>query len=936
MRIRLSLTLLLVALCAGINAMAAECGIKGIVVSSKTGQPVVDANVLLQDQGLFAMTGSDGSFVISNATPGEDILQIVAFGYEDLSMDVHILKGVMSNLGSLAMTPSGNDAFLIDSESYVFDSDQIADDGGMQQGISTIQGSSSDIFYNTAGFNFSVKRYRFRGYTDNWSTGYINGVEFNEPMRGVFNYSGLGGMTSNAFRNKSTEIGLNAANFGYGSIGGSNNYTTYASEYAPGFRGNVSYTNSNYKLRATMQYSTGLMKNGWALSAAIIGRYAPEGVQEGTFYNSLGYQLSAQKVINDEHSINITTWGAPTERAGANAATQEAYDLAGNNLYNPNWGWLDGKKVSDRVYKTFDPSAVLNWIWKPWMGTTLNTAVAFRHNNYRRSGLDWYQANDPKPNYYKNLPSAYLPTATYDPSPDADNTLYNAQLAQYEEVTRLWKEDQNVRQLDWAGMIQANRLNRDHFDRNPDMVGQSNYVLYDQHSNVTSWMGNSYLNTRISDILNLQGGLSFNYSNAHYYKSLINLLGGEYFMDIDNFSERDFAGDPNKLQNDMNNPNRKAVVGDTYGYDYNFHQTQTRAWLQNEWNTRRLNVNYSAEVSLTDFFRYGNMRNGRNPENSYGNGAHHNFLNYGVKAGATYKANGRNYITAHAAYGTRAPFANDAYVNPQIKDEAVKGLTSERYFATDLGYTWNYAAFRGQITGFYTRMWDGIKHNFFFDYDLQSMMAYAMTGVDTEYKGLELGAEYKVWNGISVEAAATISEYLYKSNPTGTRNANNGAMDDVVRTVYINNYHVGGTPQQVYSLALKYAAPKMWFFELNGQYFADGYVDLAPTRHEEMPGLWKFCTTEEQYKERMAEITRQDKLTNAFVMNASVGKTVYTKWGSYNFNVSVNNLLNNRNIQTGGFQESKFDYTEYKTTKFPNRYWYAQGTRVFINFGIRF
>ena len=86
----------------------------------------------------------------------------------------------------------------------------------------------------------------------------------------------------------------------------------------------------------------------------------------------------------------------------------------------------------------------------------------------------------------------------------------------------------------------------------------------------------------------------------------------------------------------------------------------------------------------------------------------------------------------------------------------------------------------------------------------------------------------------------------------------------------------------------------------------------------------------------MAEYTHQDRLKDAFVMNLSIGKMIYTKFGALNFNLSVNNLLNNRNIQTGGFQESKLDYTDYNLNKFPNRYYYAQGIRIFFNFGVRF
>ena len=229
-----------------------------------------------------------------------------------------------------------------------------------------------------------------------------------------------------------------------------------------------------------------------------------------------------------------------------------------------------------------------------------------------------------------------------------------------------------------------------------------------------------------------------------------------------------------------------------------------------------------------------------------------------------------------------------------------------------------------------------MQSRLFYDYDLESMMAYSMSGIHTRYRGVEIGMEYKIGGGVSASATALISSYQYKNNPTATRSANNGAMDDVTRTTYLKNYHVGGTPQQIYSLAINYSAPHMWFFELNGTFFCDGYVDLAPTRHEEMPGLWRLCTTEEQYRAEQARIAHQDKLKNAFVMNFSAGKVFYTHFGSVNLNLSVNNLLNNRKIQTGGFQESKFDYTNFTTTKFPNRYWYAQGIYVSFNAGIRF
>lgn len=925
MRIRLSLLMLL---CMALPSLAAT-GLTGTLVDASTGKAVADANVLLRDQAIFVTTGSDGTFTISNAAPGTDVLEIIANGYADAWQDVTIVKDMVKNIGEIRLQPAGFEGATPDSDQFLFNEDEILDDEGMGQSVGTIQGATDDIYYQTSNYDFSVARFRWRGYDNNWNAGYINGIYFNDAMRGRFNFSGLGGMTSSAFRNRSTDIGLAASAYGYGSLGGSSNFTTYASEYAPGFRGNLSYTNSNYMLRAMLQYSTGLNRHGWAFSASIIGRYAPEGVIEGTFYNSLGLQFSLQKVFNDRHSLNLTAWAAPTQRATNSAATQEAYDLAGSNLYNPSWGYLDGKKKSARIVESVDPAVLLNWIWKPKMGTKLNTGIGFRSNRYSSSALNWYQTADPRPDYYRYLPSYYLPDA------EPGTPLFDAQQEVYDFVTDWWSGDKAHRQIDWNRLYQTNLLNRQQYDRDPELVGQSSYILENRHSNLTSWMLSSYLDHRINDHMTLQGGLNVNYSDGHYYKTVRDLLGGEFWRDVDNFSERDFAGNPDILQNDMRNPNRRVYKGDKFGYDYNIRSISARAWLQNQITTAHWNVNYGLEVSFTDFVRHGNMQNGRAPENSLGTGRHHSFDNAAIKAGATYKLDGRNYFTGHISYGSRAPMPDYSYVSPRTKDVAVEGLKSERFLSADLSYTWNYARFRGSVTGFYTKMWDGIKRSGFYDYQLNTFMNYSMSGMQTEYKGIEIGMEYKILSNLSISGAGTFSRYQYKNNPLGVRSYENGSQEDVTRRVYLKNYHIGGTPQQVWSLALNYNI-KQWFFEVNGQWFGDNWIDLSPARHEEMPGLWKFCTSEQEYIQRRDQITHQDKLNSEWVMNLSIGKVIYTNFGSLNFNVSVNNLLNNRNIQTGGYQEGKFDYTDYNVNKFPNKIYYAQGIRVFVNVGIRF
>ena len=78
-------------------------------------------------------------------------------------------------------------------------------------------------------------------------------------------------------------------------------------------------------------------------------------------------------------------------------------------------------------------------------------------------------------------------------------------------------------------------------------------------------------------------------------------------------------------------------------------------------------------------------------------------------------------------------------------------------------------------------------------------------------------------------------------------------------------------------------------------------------------------------------------MNDAFVLNASIGKVVnINRSMSMNFNLSATNLLNNREIMTNAYQQGRFDYTNYDAQKYPNKYQYAQGIRLFLNVGIRF
>lgn len=82
-------------------------------------------------------------------------------------------------------------------------------------------------------------------------------------------------------------------------------------------------------------------------------------------------------------------------------------------------------------------------------------------------------------------------------------------------------------------------------------------------------------------------------------------------------------------------------------------------------------------------------------------------------------------------------------------------------------------------------------------------------------------------------------------------------------------------------------------------------------------------------------LTDQEKFKNSATVDLSIGKILYLKnRNSMNFNLAVNNVLNNKNIRTGGFENARLDITA--ANKFASKYYYMQGINCFMNVSYRF
>ena len=94
-----------------------------------------------------------------------------------------------------------------------------------------------------------------------------------------------------------------------------------------------------------------------------------------------------------------------TKNGRSAPSTKEMMTLADDHYYNPNWGYQNGKVRNAVVGDAHQPVGILTHEWKINEKSSLETAVSYQTGLSKVSGLDWYNAEDPRPDYYRYLPS---------------------------------------------------------------------------------------------------------------------------------------------------------------------------------------------------------------------------------------------------------------------------------------------------------------------------------------------------------------------------------------------------------------------------------------------------------------------------------------------------------------------------------------------------
>lgn len=815
------------------------------------------------------------------------------------------------------------------------------DENDLGDGASQLAGSlltaGRDPYYTAASFNFSAVRFRVRGYDNDLFSTFMNGIPMDNLDNGFTPY-GLWGGLNDVMRNREVSWGLRYTTFAFGDIGSNTNIDARASKQRAQTSFNYAASNRNYNNRIMITHSTGLNKQGWAFAISGSRRWADEGYVPGTYYNGWGYFAAVDKRVAQRHLISLTAFGAPTENGRQGASVQEMIELAGDNFYNPNWGYQNGKKRNASVGKTHQPVFILTHDFRINNKTNIMTAAGYSFGERSITALDWYNAADPRPDYYRYLPS-YTSTWASTTDPVQAQMIYDRM-----------KSDINLRQINWQNLYNVNRASYSTINNANGIPGnsvsghRSRYIIEERVINTNRFNANSVINTRLTEHIDFTGGASYQVQHNHYFKRVDDLLGGEFYVNLNQFAERDFPANNVANQYDMDTPNRILYAGDKFGYDYNINISKAAAWAQGVFKFRKVDFFLAGTVSQTKFYREGHVRNGLFPDNSKGKGTVNDFLNYAGKGGLTYKIDGRNYVFANAAYLTRAPYFENVYISPRTRNSQQDDITSETIRTAEAGYIMNAPKIKIRVSGFYTELHDGLDVMSFYHDTYQNFVNYAIRNIDRQYFGGEFGVEAKLTTELTVNAAAAVGRYYYNSKQYAVITVDNNASELGRQIIYAENFRVPSTPEEAYSLGVNYRSRNFWFVSLTGNYFRNSWLSINPLRR-----TWQALQYVAPKSEGYNAIFNQTKFDDNYTVDFFGGYSwrlpkqfnINRKSTYLVFNLGINNLLNKKDIMTGGFEQLRFDAQTSATEpvqvgKFPPKFYYAYGLNYFASMTLRF
>ena len=760
--------------------------VKGIVVDKSTGEALVGVSVLNPASGAGVATSLDGSFTIK-IPGGKQELAISYIGYFSKIIDVSTKKADLGTISIENQAIGLNDVTVTSSVAIrrktpvalsVVDPVLIENKLGTQE-FPEILKSTPGIYATKQGGGYGDSRINLRGFESTNVAVMINGVPMNDMENGKLYWSNWAGL-SDVTRSMQVQRGLGASKVAAPSVGGTINIVTKSTEAKKGGSLYYGIGLDGYE-KVGLSFSTGLLPSGWAIT--MMGSKASantEGLIQGTNYEVYSYFLNVSKIINDEHQISFTAFGAPQWHNKRSDQLLVSEWAKYGQRYNSGYGFdVNGQNKTFNYNYSHKPQFSLNHFWTINHITSLSTALYTSICDAGGGGSVGVNRND-----------------SYGSTGGIVNTKYR-------------KPDGT---FDYSKIMTENAASE-----------TGSLIAMQTSINNHNWYGLlSTFNTTIFDKYEVQVGVDMRYYKGIHQSKVFDLLGGQFVIDPARLTGK-FSDNPSWV-------NEKMKVGDITYRNYNGYVGQEGVFGQIEYNKDKLSSFIAGSVNNTSYWRVDNFYY----DNVKSDVA--NKLGYNIKGGLNYNLTKNHNVFANIGYFTRTPFLSGGiFLSIETNNSLNKDAINERIFTSELGYGYSSKNFSANINIYRTNWMDKSMIRSLDSTDPASGTI-NLSGVNALHQGIEIDFKSIPVKNLEITGMLSLGDWTWQGISTGYLYNRDGqpinASKDVVElkgpdhafvTVDLNGIKVGNSAQTTANISVNYSFLKDFKMGLDYTYFGRNY-----------------------------------------------------------------------------------------------------------------
>lgn len=753
--------------------------IRGKLVDSESGEPLVGAQVRIVGDKTTGVTNVEGDFTLKNPRQRREIT-VSYLGYKGQKFSV-ARSGEMGTLQLVpdevmleGVTVSGTLAF--DRKTPVALSNVTAEDIEERLGAEEfpeVMKTTPGVHANKQGGGWGDSEIWMRGFDNTNVATMVNGVPMNDMENGTVYWSNWAGI-SDVAKIVQTQRGLGASKVSASSVGGTINIITRTLDQKRG--GSLSYQmGNNGANKLTFNVSTGMSKKGWGMT--LLGtRQWGDGYVQGTDYVGYTWFGSLAKKFNERHTLSFTGFGTIQEH-GQRTSSQNygpltlaewarvSQQYGVGYQYNPTFGRLKGKEYNALRNKYHKPQLSLNHDWTINQQSSLSTALYMsigRGNGTTGEGF-------------------------------AGGSYTDIRGASYGQVLNTFRNADGT--FDYDALYERNAASQ---------VGSMFALANSQNNHLWTGLLSTYQN-HINDHWDVSGGLDFRYYNGKHKTVISDLFGGQYFIDYDQRSKVNPAQKP--IAADPAWQYEKLGVGDVVYRNYDGYVMQNGAFAQAEYNVGGLSAYVNGGVNNITYWQ----RNHYYYEKAQEKSDRVDFIGGNIKGGANYNLNDYHNVFFNVGYISRAPKYNAAFMKSETSNMLNKDAKNEKILSMEVGYGLHWQWINVKVNAYYTKWMDKSMNKYI---DAFQDPAYInMTGVDARHMGIELEGKLEPARWVTIKGMLSLGDWRWDSHAEGyvydergqalTADGSRtsvGAPDHAKADIDLDGIRVGGAAQTTASL----------------------------------------------------------------------------------------------------------------------------------------